>query len=173
MVPSYRWSIVHSYRHDGVWQQSVPYQRYGHTCVAWDDKAYIWGGRNDRNGACNVIFCFDPTRKTWTRPAATGNLPGARDGHSACVIKDAMFIFGGYEEEEDRFSNDIHRFCFRTLTWTLVTFSGGAPASWRDFHSATPVADRYMIVFGGRSDHGAPFHTNHEFYCRKVHVFDT
>ena len=28
----------------------------------------------------------------------TGIIPGARDGHSACVINDRMFIFGGYEE---------------------------------------------------------------------------
>lgn len=174
--------------HQGAWRRVVPYQRYGHTCVTWDEKAFIWGGRNDRDGACNVLYCFDPSKakfskargnqqrssreQAWSRPAVNGHLPGARDGHSACVIRDAMYIFGGYEEEEDRFSNEIHRFCFLTMTWSHVVVSG-TPASWRDFHSATPVEDRYMIVFGGRSDYGAPYHTNHEFYCRKVHVFDT
>lgn len=24
--------------------------------------------------------------------------PGARDGHSACVSKNKMYVFGGYEE---------------------------------------------------------------------------
>jgi len=182
-----RWSVMHSCR-DEKWQQAVPYQRYGHTCVTWNGKAFIWGGRNDRDGACNVLYCFDPTKaktsrspgstpegttqQPWSRPASNGYLPGARDGHSACVIRDAMYIFGGYEEDEDRFSNEIHRFCFLTMTWSYVITSG-TPASWRDFHSATPVEDRYMIVFGGRSDYGAPYHTNHEFYCQKVHVFDT
>ena len=28
----------------------------------------------------------------------SGDVPGARDGHSSCVIGDRMFIFGGYEE---------------------------------------------------------------------------
>jgi len=28
----------------------------------------------------------------------SGDIPGARDGHSACVIRDNMFVFGGYEE---------------------------------------------------------------------------
>jgi len=169
---TYRWNIVHASRHDGAWQQTIPYQRYGHTCVAWDDKAFIWGGRNDRDGACNVLFCFDPATKTWTRPIVVGPVPGARDGHSACVIGDAMYVFGGYEEDEDRFSNEVHRFSFLTLTWSHIAVSG-SPASWRDFHSASAVGGRYMIVFGGRSDYGAPFHTNHEFYCRRVHVFDT
>jgi len=169
---TYRWSIVNTGRWVGAWEQIIPYQRYGHTSVAWDDKAYIWGGRNDRAGACNRLYSFDPTSKVWKRPNVNGQPPGARDGHSACVIKDTMLIFGGYEEDEDRFSNDVDSFCFLTMTWTLVTCSG-VPASWRDFHSASAVAERYMIVFGGRSDYGAPFHTNREFYCEKVHVFDT
>jgi len=169
---TYRWSIVNTGRWVGAWERIIPYQRYGHTSVAWEDKAYIWGGRNDRAGACNRLYSFDPASRTWKRPNVLGQIPGARDGHSACVIRDAMIIFGGYEEDEDRFSNEIHSFCFLTMTWTHVIVSGD-PASWRDFHSATAVGDRYMIVFGGRSDYGAPFHTNHEFYCKKVHVFDT
>lgn len=28
----------------------------------------------------------------------SGTVPGARDGHSACVIRNKMYIFGGYEE---------------------------------------------------------------------------
>jgi len=168
---TYRWSIVQVCL-DDLWQRRMPYQRYGHTCVAWDDKAFVWGGRNDQDGACNFLFQFDPSTKEWSRPAVSGGLPGARDGHSACVLKDAMYIFGGYEEELDRFSNEIHEFNFLTNIWTLIEVTGH-PASWRDFHSASPLRDRYMVVFGGRSDYGAPFHTNHEFYCKKVHIFDT
>lgn len=168
---TYRWSTV-TVSISSQWDRYMPYQRYGHTCVAYEDKAYVWGGRNDRDGACSVLFCFDPAARKWSRPDVSGNVPGARDGHSACVIGHSMYIFGGYEEDEDRFSNDIHQYNFHTKTWTLLVVTG-TPASWRDFHSATPFADRFMIVFGGRSDYGAPFHTNHEFYCQKVHVFDT
>lgn len=39
--------------------QFVPYMRYGHTASAIGDKVYIFGGRNDRNGACNNLFCFN------------------------------------------------------------------------------------------------------------------
>jgi len=170
---TYRWSIVLPVRNEcTTWERSIPYQRYGHTSVTYDEKAYVWGGRNDRAGACNRLYSFDPTSKTWARPEIKGQPPGARDGHSACVIRNSMLIFGGYEEDEDRFSNEIHSFCFLTMTWTSVSVLGD-PASWRDFHSASAVGDRYMIVFGGRSDYGAPFHTNHEFYCRRVHVFDS
>lgn len=38
---------------------TMPYQRYGHSAVAYGDCAYIWGGRNDTDGACNVLFVFN------------------------------------------------------------------------------------------------------------------
>ena len=30
-----------------------------------------------------------------------------------------------------------------------------------------------MYIFGGRSDQGGPYHTNHEVYCNKVQIFNT
>jgi len=36
--------------------------------------------------------------KRWSRPPVSGDVPGARDGHSSCVIRDKMFVFGGFEE---------------------------------------------------------------------------
>jgi len=43
------------YRFDG----DVPYQRYGHTAVAYEEHAYIWGGRNDSDGACNILYKYN------------------------------------------------------------------------------------------------------------------
>lgn len=37
---------------------AAPYQRYGHSAVAYGTRVYIWGGRNDE-AACNKLFCFD------------------------------------------------------------------------------------------------------------------
>ena len=35
---------------------------------------------------------------TWSRVPASGEVPGARDGHAACIINRKMYIFGGYED---------------------------------------------------------------------------
>ena len=37
----------------------VPYMRYGHSTVLIDDTVLLWGGRNDTEGACNVLYAFD------------------------------------------------------------------------------------------------------------------
>ena len=34
----------------------------------------------------------------WSIIEASGSIPPARDGHSACVIDEKIYIFGGYEE---------------------------------------------------------------------------
>ena len=37
----------------------IPYQRYGHTAVAYNGSCYIYGGRNDVNGVCEHLYRFD------------------------------------------------------------------------------------------------------------------
>lgn len=81
----------------------VPFQRYGHTSVAYQHKVYLWGGRNNENG-CNILFCFDTQTMRWSKPEVTGSIPGIRDGHSACIVDHSMYIFGGFEEEINQFS---------------------------------------------------------------------
>jgi len=50
----------------------------------------------------------------------TGIIPAARDGHSACIINHCMYVFGGFEEEMDRFSQDVHALDFRTMRWSYI-----------------------------------------------------
>ncbi|XP_036269611.1 kelch domain-containing protein 3 isoform X2 [Pipistrellus kuhlii] len=149
----------------------VPYMRYGHSTVLIDDTVFLWGGRNDTEGACNVLYAFDVNTHKWSTPRVLGTVPGARDGHSACVLGKTMYIFGGYEQLADCFSNDIHKLDTSTMTWTLICTKGN-PARWRDFHSATMLGS-HMYVFGGRADRFGPFHSNNEIYCNRIRVFDT
>ncbi|XP_045860471.1 kelch domain-containing protein 3 isoform X2 [Meles meles] len=149
----------------------VPYMRYGHSTVLIDDMVFLWGGRNDTEGACNVLYAFDVNTHKWSTPRVSGTVPGARDGHSACVLGKTMYIFGGYEQLADCFSNDIHKLDTSTMTWTLIC-TKGSPARWRDFHSATMLGS-HMYVFGGRADRFGPFHSNNEIYCNRIRVFDT
>lgn len=46
----------------------------------------------------SVVPCFVSDTHKWFTPKVSGMVPGARDGHSACVLAKSMFIFGGYEQ---------------------------------------------------------------------------
>lgn len=148
----------------------TPYQRYGHTAVAYNGKAYIWGGRNDCDGASALLHEFDPETKIWSIVPTPGMVPSARDGHSACVVGDRMIIFGGFEEEFQRFSQESFAFDFKTKRWSEIKSWGVAPA-WRDFHTATTIGNR-MYIFGGRSDQLGQFHSNREIYFDKLKYLD-
>lgn len=60
---------------------------------------------------------------TWSRPKATGMVPAARDGHTACIINNRMYVFGGYEEGIERFSNDVYYLDLATMKWHYVMAS--------------------------------------------------
>lgn len=147
----------------------VPFQRYGHTSVAYENKVYMWGGRNNDIG-CNILFCFDTQTMRWSKPAVTGNIPGIRDGHSACIVDHYMYIFGGFEEEINQFSCDVHCLDLKTMHWTFIRTSG-VPPSYRDFHSATILNGR-MYIFGGRGDRHSPYHSQEEIYYSQIVYLD-
>ncbi|KAL8611969.1 hypothetical protein ACOMHN_062598 [Nucella lapillus] len=151
----------------------VPYKRYGHTAVNYGDLAFIWGGRNDSDGACDTLFSFDTDTYSWSCPAVTGAVPAARDGHTACVLDHKMYIFGGYEEHSDIFSDQIFALDFRTFNWIAVKFKTTLPANvCRDFHTATALGSK-MYVFGGRSDEGGENFTSREIYDNSMLAFET
>ena len=39
--------------------------RYGHSASAMGDLVYIFGGRNDTHGACNILYCFDTSEMSY------------------------------------------------------------------------------------------------------------
>lgn len=167
---NFRWIALPVPKQNDPKSSCVPYQRYGHTAVAYGSNIFVWGGRNDE-AACNVLFCFDTKTLQWSRPQVTGIIPAARDGHSACIINHCMYVFGGFEEEMDRFSQDVHALDFHTMRWSYI-ITQGEPPSYRDFHTATPLANR-MYIFGGRGDLYGPYHSQEEIYSRDIMYLDT
>ncbi|XP_076036415.1 kelch domain-containing protein 3 [Oratosquilla oratoria] len=140
---TFRWKLVPCSQ--GLTE--VPFQRYGHTAVVYGNLVYIWGGRNDSR-ACNVLYCFDTSTYLWSLPEVHGSIPEERDGHSACVIKDSMYIFAGYLEYMESYTQDVHVLNMKSMKWAYFKTTGRAPV-YRDFHTATSF-DGMMYVWGGR-----------------------
>uniref|UniRef100_A0A2A4K149 Kelch domain-containing protein 3 n=1 Tax=Heliothis virescens TaxID=7102 RepID=A0A2A4K149_HELVI len=162
---SLRWAPV-NYKKTDV----APFQRYGHTTVAYGDKVFMWGGRNNAV-ACDTLSCFDTKTLEWSTPTVSGMVPYAKDGHSACVIGNKMYIFGGFEYLTDQYSREVHCLNLDTLQWSYIDARGTAP-SHRDFHTAVAV-DHKMYIFGGRGDLNSPYNSQEEIYCPQVFYLDT
>lgn len=57
---------------------------------------------------------------TWSIPSTTGRPPLAADGHSACVINDHMYIFGGFQDDTEKFGQTVHKLNLITHVWEEV-----------------------------------------------------
>ncbi len=49
-----------------------------------------------------------------------GVIPTARDGHSACIIDNAMYIFGGFEGRNQFIRQDVHKLDLESMEWSYV-----------------------------------------------------
>lgn len=169
----YRWSQVAKPKNGDPASNDWPFQRYGHTVSPHGDRyIYLFGGRND-NHPCNVLFQFDTLTMTWNKPRVTGHVPAARDGHSACIINNALYIFGGYEESFSHYGPFVYKLDLVSMAWTQLECVGEPPI-YRDFHSATPIGD-YMFIFGGRSSNSNDLlaFNQDEIYSDKLSFLDT
>ncbi|CAB0002345.1 unnamed protein product [Nesidiocoris tenuis] len=186
------WKEIPRPRPNSAQYGKAPFQRYGHTAVAYGKNIFIWGGRNDTY-ACNQLFVFDTGRFylqipvhsslpgcrgikirpfsaetwSWSQPQVSGVIPCSRDGHSACVIGNTMYIFGGYEEEFERYSQDVYALNLDTYCWNYIVTQGQLP-DCRDFHTSTAIGNR-IYIFGGRSD---PHNLDMDFYPNDIVYLD-
>lgn len=67
----------------------------------------------------NIFSLFSDTHE-WSVPKVHGHIPEARDGHSACIINDHMYIFSGYLEYVESYTQDVHTLNLRTMTWSYI-----------------------------------------------------
>lgn len=154
------------------WRDSeldVPFNRYGHTVVAYGHKIYLWGGRDDE-AACNILYEFDTHDNTWSRPKVTGDIPYSRDGHSATINDKRMYIFGGFESESESFSQQVYTIDLEELKWTLV-HTTGQPPLWCDFPTISCI-NNSLYVFGGRSSTHGQHHSHDENYDNRILKLD-
>ncbi|CAH8541698.1 unnamed protein product [Schistosoma turkestanicum] len=127
-----------------------PSLRFGHTVVAWRGRGWLFGGRMQQRVCSNQLYMFDPGSKSPCQPfnrstvsgslklnhffntkkfhppcwaevrGTVGSVPSARDGHSATVLENAMFVFGGFEDVFDNYDNSVYRLDFITWNWTRI-----------------------------------------------------
>ena len=139
---------------DGGSPDNVPSLRYGHSVVAHNNIIYLWGGRRG-NVTCNKIFMFDTNTHSWLSNEVKGTMPGVRDGHACCISGGFMYIFGGFENDKQEFSDTVHRFELETLTWTSLPELTSNLLK-KDFLTCVAINNK-IYLFGGRS-YSCPFY---------------
>jgi hypothetical protein len=95
----------------------------------------------------DTLRVLDTDIMLWYPPAATGDIPTGRSGHSCVFFEQTneMVVFGGVRGS--KWLNAVSVLDITSWVWTTPKIDGSPPKP-RSFHSATAVGNK-MVVFGG------------------------
>ena len=132
------------YRHTG-WQYAGKLWIFGGTGASpelfLNDHGDIAGGNVTRN---NQLLSYYPDSNRWTNPQCFGEVPSPRSHHSSTIIRDKVFLLGGYNENfswlDDLFQLDMY-----TLTWTRIQTDQHHPGTYSGC-TLTAITDNQLVL---------------------------
>jgi hypothetical protein len=93
---------------------------------------------------------YDPQTDTWAQQDCVGFIPTPREGHSAALVNDVMYIFGGRTDE----GTDLAAFRISSRRWYTFQIMGPWPSP-RSGHSITAHGKQIIVLAGEPSSaHG-------------------
>ena len=94
----------------------------------------------------NDVWTYDPRFNTWSQLDCIGYIPTPREGHSAALVNDVMYIFGGRTEEGTDLG-DLAAFRITSRRWYTFQNMGPAPSP-RSGHSMTAYGKQIVVLAG-------------------------
>jgi len=124
----------------------------------------IFGGYSGAgNGYESSVMSYSFITRQWTQLSTLGETPSARTAHTAVVVGDSMYVFGGWNGHDCM--NDLHELNFVTRTWTLIcadtsvaSRSSGSANHRHSIHAhpdAAHINDNAGEMPSARCSHGA------------------
>jgi hypothetical protein len=151
--------IVHAFSAE----DGVPDVRWGHSAVSWRGKLILFGGARPGPHTFNDTWILDVAvpvgggvrqlLATWRKlKVHAGVRPPVRAGHTASLVGDVLYVFGGCASQGDdstrNVCNDLWKLNLSALEprWEELHVTGTPPTP-RVGHAAVVLGDR--IVFSG------------------------
>jgi len=127
-----------------------PSKRFKHTATAFGKYVVFIGGQETDTKRFNEIIYFDTQTQAFFRPIIKGDVPPNFSRHTAVLVKNRIFVFGGF----DGFGTNFELAVFNpaTFTWTNIDRSqvrGDLPLP-RTNHAAAAIGNK-LYIFGGNN----------------------
>lgn len=104
-----------------------------------------FGGTNGTHWF-NDVWSYDPAIGAWSQLECIGYIPAPREGHSAALVNDVMYIFGG-RTEEGADLGDLAAFRLTSRRWYTFQNMGPSPSP-RSGHSMTAFGNQIIVLAG-------------------------
>lgn len=108
-------------------------------------KCHRFGGTNGTHWF-NDVWSYDPVPSAWAQLECIGFIPAPREGHSAALVNDVMYIFGG-RTEEGADLGDLAAFRLTSRRWYTFQNMGPSPSP-RSGHSMTAFGNQIIVLAG-------------------------
>ena len=118
-----------------------------------------WDGKTCRNALYSAQGwdAHPDDAVVWSLLRPVGAPPSPRAMHTACVVSDLLYVFGGWNAAQTAayggFLNDAFALDVAQLRWHALPRRGALPAA-RGSHSMVPLGRR-LLVYGGTGAQGA------------------
>ncbi|XP_070707247.1 rab9 effector protein with kelch motifs [Pempheris klunzingeri] len=133
----------------------APSPRHGHASAVAGNVAFLFGGASNINQEEDSLYYFNDfymltvstDDATWEEIPQSGEVPSAREGHTLCVVKGKLYLFGGASKPDaTECLPGVHSFDIVSLTWDCLAVGGVALRTLK--HSSVVVGDN-IYVYGG------------------------
>ena len=94
----------------------------------------------------NDVWTYDPRSNSWTQLDCIGYIPQPREGHSAALVNDVMYIFGGRTQDGNDLG-DLAAFRITSRRWYTFQKMGQSPSP-RSGHSMTAYGQQIVVLAG-------------------------
>ena len=124
---------------------NVPTARKSFSLSHANAKLYLFGGSGAAGEKLNDAYAYDTSTLSWSALATSGDTPTGREGHTASVLDEKLYIFGG----ADGFGNvnDVRVLDLGSHRWSHPR-SSGAPPEPRWGHLGALINQR-VYLYGG------------------------
>ena len=141
--------------------QKMPSPRCGHCGWEYADKMWIFGGYGESpigylndygdfvamgpDRINNQLCSYDPTKQTWKNTECSGKVPSPREYASAAIIKNKVWLYGGYTTlgwEDELYELNVY-----SLEWTHIHVDTPRPGRFGT-SSLTPLTYNKLLLHG-------------------------
>lgn len=134
--------------------EDLPPPRWRHSAVLHGKKIVIFGGFSAEK-RMNDLWIFNTDLRVWEQKHPQGlweGLPQCRGAHTATLVQDKMYVFGGYGGNGYGRTdfNDLHALDLVTFRWEEIQTEGEKPEP-RSGHQSCQVKDQLFVIGGWNS----------------------
>ncbi|KAG5416771.1 KEL2 [Candida metapsilosis] len=126
-----------------------------HSMSVYKEKIYVFGGVYNNEKVSNDLWEFDVAEEKWKQIQTKGTTPLPVNEHSACVVDDRLYIYGGNDFSGVIYSS-LYVLDLKSFTWykLLESAEENGPGP-RCGHSMTylPKYNKLIIMGGDKNDY--------------------